>query len=59
MGFATHFSDFSGSKSCVFTFSNSNKHPLTPLLQILNDLEMLTNSHLLTAGVRLIGKKNN
>ena len=40
-------------------FSNSNKHSLTPLLQILNDLEMLINSHLLTANARLISKKNN
>lgn len=57
MGFTTLFSDFSGAKSTFFTIYNTDKHSLTPLLQILNGLEMLTNSHLLTADTHLIGQK--
>lgn len=57
MGFATLFSDFSGAKSAFFTIYNTDKYSLTPLLQILNGLEMLTNSHLLTADTHLIGQK--
>lgn len=57
MGFTTFFSDFSGAESVIFTLYNTHKHSLTSLSQILNDLEMLTNSHLLTADTHLIGQK--
>lgn len=56
MGFATLFSDFSGAKSAFFTIYNTDKHSLTPLSKKLNSLEMLINSHLLTADTRLIGQ---
>ena len=57
MGFTTFFSDFSGAKSAFFTIYNTDKYSLTPLSKILNSLEMLINSHLLTAYTRLIGQK--
>lgn len=57
MGFATLFSDFSGAKSTFFTIYNTGKHSLTPLSKNLNSLEMLIDSHLLTADTRLIGQK--
>lgn len=57
MGFTTLFSDFSGAKSASFTIYNTDKYSLTSLSKNLNSLEMLINSHLLTANVRLIGQK--
>lgn len=57
MGFTTLFSDFSGVKSAFFTIYNTDKHSLTPLSKNLNSLEMLINSHLLTADTRLISQK--
>lgn len=57
MGFTTFFSDFSGAKSTFFTIYNTDKYSLTSLSKNLNSLEMLINSHLLTANVRLIGQK--
>lgn len=57
MGFTTLFSDFSGAKSTFFTIYNTDKYSLTSLSKNLNSLEMLINSHLLTANVRLIGQK--
>lgn len=59
MGFTTLFVDFSGAKSAFFTIYNTDKYSLTPLSKNLNSLEMLINSHLLTADTHLIGQKNN
>lgn len=56
MGFTTLFVDFSGAKSAFFTIYNTDKYSLTPLSKNLNSLEMLINSHLLTADTRLIGQ---
>lgn len=57
MGFTTFFSDFSGARNAFFTIYNTDKYSLTPLSKNLNSLEMLINSHLLTAYTRLIGQK--
>ena len=48
MGFTTRFLDFCVAKMLKFTSDNANKHSLTSLLRILNDLEMLKHLRILT-----------
>ena len=48
MGFTTRFLDFWVAKMLKFTSDNANKHSLTSLLRILNDLELLKYLRILT-----------
>lgn len=48
MGFTTRFLDFWVAKTLKFTSNNANKHSLTSLLRILNDLELLKYLRILT-----------
>ncbi len=48
MGFTTRFLGFWVAKMLKFTSDNANKHSLTSLLRILNDIELLKYLRILT-----------
>lgn len=56
MGFTTRFLDFGVAKTLKFTYNNANKHSLTSLLRILNDLELLKYLRILTYKEALLEK---
>jgi len=56
MGFTTRFLDFGVAKTLKFTSNNANKHSLTSLLRILNDLELLKYLRILTYKEALLEK---
>ena len=56
MGFTTRFLDFWVAKMLKFTSDNANKHSLTSLSQILNELEMLKYLRILTYKSALLEK---
>lgn len=56
MGFTTRFLDFWVARVLKFTSNNANKHSLTSLLRILNDLELLKYLRILTYKEALLEK---